>query len=137
MIEFDETDLNVFDEVIAVLERHRTFEKIQLSDMIVKALPGLEIHPSQRKVYCDSQEIFLTKKEYDILYLLVTNKGQILTYEQIYENVWGDTYSGGGISVIRYHIYRLREKLYAIFPDISYMIRCVREVGYCFEANSI
>lgn len=135
VIEFDETDSNVFDEVIAVLEKHRTFEKMQLSDMIVKVLPNLEIYPDQRKVYCNKQEVCLTTKEYDILYLLVSNKGRVLTYAQIYENVWGDSEYRN--SVIRYHIYHLREKLYAAFSDIPFTIRCIREVGYCFEVNSI
>lgn len=136
MIEFDDKNSSVFDEVMAVLKKHPTFEKIQLSDAVVEIIPGLQIYPSQRKVYCNKHEVYLTTKQYDILYLLVSNKERVLTYAQIYENVWGDIPSENRNSVIRYHIYNLREKLYAAFQDIPFAIRCVREVGYCFEIIS-
>lgn len=97
---------------------------------------GLTIYPEQRKIYRDRQEIHLTTKEYEILCLLVANRGQILTYAQIYEKVWGAIPSGSENKAIRYHIYRLREKLYAVTTDKSFNIRCVREVGYCFELKS-
>ena len=45
---------------------------------------------SKRKVFRDRQEIQLTTKEYEILLLLVTHKGYVLTYNQIYEKVWGN-----------------------------------------------
>ena len=84
-----------------------------------------------------SREIHLTAKEYRLLWLLVVNKGQVLTYQQIYEKVWGDISSGGESAAIGYHICNLRDKLYAAFPDAPFEIRCVREVGYCFEVHSM
>ena len=41
-------------------------------------------------IYRGRKEISLTAKEYDLFYLLVVNRGQVLTYGQIYQNVWGD-----------------------------------------------
>lgn len=48
----------------------------------------------------------MTAKEYDIFCLLVANKNRVLTYDQIYEKVWGDFSSGGeretiGFSMIK------------------------------------
>lgn len=37
----------------------------------------------------NDNEIFLTAKEFDLLYFLISHKGQVFTKEQIYENVWG------------------------------------------------
>lgn len=137
VIEFDETDSGVFDEVMGVLGKHPNFEIMQFSDNAVISFPGLTIYPEQRKIYRDRQEIHLTAKEYEILCLLASNRGQVLTYAQIYEKVWGDVPSGSENKAIRYHIYRLREKLYAVSPDEPFIIRCVREVGYCFELKSV
>lgn len=133
LIEFKEEDSTAFDEIMSVLKRYPNFDNICLNDETVISIPGLTIYPEQRKIYRDRQEIHLTTKEYDILCLLVANRGLILTYAQIYEKVWGTISSGNENKTIRYHIYRLREKLYAVTTDESFCIRCVREVGYCFE----
>ena len=98
-------------------------------------LPGLEIFPSKRKVFRDRQEIQLTAKEYRILLLLVANKGRVLTYAQIYEQVWGDFTTGNENNTIGFHICNLREKLYRANPDAPFYIRSVREVGYCLDVD--
>ncbi len=54
------------------------------------SLPGLEIYSDRRKIYRDRREINLTAKEYDLLSLIVANKGRVLTYDQIYRKVWGE-----------------------------------------------
>mgnify|MGYP001117601535 CR=1 FL=1 len=89
--------------------------------------PGLEIFPSRRKVFRDRQEIQLTAKEYRILLLLATNKGRVLTYAQIYEQVWGDFTTGNENNTIGFHICNLREKLYRANPDAPFYIRSVRD----------
>ena len=100
------------------------------------SLPGLEIYPSKRKVFRDRQEIQLTAKEYEILLLLVSHKGHVLTYSQIYKKVWGDYPSGNESNTIGFHICNLREKLYQAASNAPFTIRSVREVGYCFEVQA-
>lgn len=117
------------------LENHPAFNKLKLNDETVLSLPGLEIYPQSRKIYRDRREIHLTAKEYDLLSLLVANKGRVLTYEQIYSKVWGDDAFGNESKSIGYHICNLREKLFEASPDAPFTIRCVRDVGYCFELN--
>ena len=73
VIEFDETDSGVFDEVMEVLQKHKSFETVQFKSENVISLPGLIIYPNQRKMYRDRQEIPLTTKEYELLCLLATN----------------------------------------------------------------
>lgn len=94
---------------MAVLKRYPDFEKIHLNDEMVISLPGLEIYPDQRKIYRDRQEIHLTAKEYDLLCLLVYNQGRVLTYEQIYQKVWGEEPFGKESNAIGCHIRDLRE----------------------------
>lgn len=136
VIEFKEQESHIFDEVMDVLKRHSDFECLRIKDESMVSLPGLEIYPDRRKIYRDRHEINLTSKEYDLLCLLVANKGRVLTYDQIYQKVWGEDAFGCENNAIGCHIRNLREKLYAASPDTPFNIRCVREVGYCFEVNS-
>lgn len=122
--------------MMGVLQKHKSFETVQFKGENSISLPGLTIYPKQRKMYRDRQEIPLTTKEYELLCLLAGNQGQVLTYTQIYEKIWGNTFSGNE-KVIRYHLYNLRKKLNADSEDTLYVIRCVREVGYCFEMKSL
>lgn len=137
IIEFDEQDTSVFDEIMGTLKRHPAFDRLRInsdttSDAVLE-LPGLEIYPERRKVFRDRREINLTTKEYELLCLLTANKGIVLTYEQIYERVWGAEGLGNESNAVGCHIRNLREKLYAASPDSPFTIRCVREVGYCLE----
>ena len=122
---------------MAVLKRYPNFERLQSKEETVLSFPGLEIYPDRRKIYRDRGEINLTvKEEYDLLCLLVGNKGRVLTYEQIYQSVWGEEALGNENNAVGCHIRNLREKLYEASLNAPFSIRCVREVGYCFEMES-
>ena len=57
-------------------------------------------------------------------------------YLQIYQKVWGEESFGSENNTVGCQVRNLREKLYEAEPDAPFSIRCVREVGYCFEVNS-
>lgn len=86
-------DSFAFDEVLDVLQRHPDLNRLEFDSEPVLSLPNIEIYPSHRRVYKDQKEIPLTTTEFNLLCLLVANKGRVQTYPQIYENVWGDTYN--------------------------------------------
>lgn len=136
IIEFIEQDFSAFDEIMAVLRKNSGFKYLRLEDEPMVSLPGLEIYPGRRKIYRDRREINLTAKEYEILTLLVANRGRVLTYDQIYQKVWGEEGFGSENNTVGCQVRNLREKLYEAEPDAPFTIRCVREVGYCFEINS-
>ncbi|MDE6853001.1 MAG: helix-turn-helix domain-containing protein [Lachnospiraceae bacterium] len=69
----------------------------------------------------------MTKKEFDIFYLLAVNKGRVLTYEQIYQRVWNGYATGGERTAVVYHIRNIRKKISNI-PALS--IQCVRELVF-------
>ena len=126
-MELQEQDSKAFEEIVSILQCHPEIEKFELAKEPILSLPGLEIYPSKRKVFRDRQEIQLTTKEYEILLLLVTHKGYVLTYNQIYEKVWGNYPSGSENNTIGFHICNLREKLYEATPNAPFTIRSVRE----------
>ena len=136
VIEFQEQDSSAFDEVMKVLKRHPGFEHLRLRDEPMVSLPGLEIYPDRRKIYRDRREIRLTAKEYDLLSFLVANKGRVLTYDQIYQKIWKEEAFGNANNAIACHVHNLREKIGRLLPEGCFVIRCVREVGYCFETDS-
>lgn len=67
-----------------------------------------------------------------IFYLLAVNKEQVLTYEQIYQNVWHKLPEGRVSTTISYYILNLRKKLGMVQ---GFSIQCVREMGYCLELS--
>ena len=71
---------------------------------------GYEIDENRRIVYFDGQSIDLTTKEFDLLMLLVKNKGTAFLREQILEKVWDDNYFGSD-RVVDDTMRRLRKKL--------------------------
>ena len=121
---------------MSVLKRHPNFESLSLNDETAISIPGLEIYPDRRKIFSNHQELDLTTTEYDLLCLLVANKGRVLTYEQIYQKIWHEEALGNENNAIGCHIRNLREKLGKALPDAPFTIRCVREVGYCFDIKS-
>lgn len=97
-----------------VLHRHPNLKKLEIELETVLSHPGIEIHLGQRKIYGNQCEVQLTAKEYNPLSLLVANKDRVLTYEQIYQRVWGEVAFGGENGTIGYHISRLCGKLHEV-----------------------
>lgn len=111
IVEFSERDDLAFDEVMQVLNQHSNFEQLQLKNMSMLSLPVLDIYPDRRKVYRNSNEISLTTKEFEIFYLLVVNKGRVLTYDQIHHKVWNEDTIGNEKNAVKCHIRNIRDKL--------------------------
>lgn len=72
----------------------------------------------------------LTKKEYDLLLCLASYPGQILSQEQLYEQVWKEEPDVGVNETVRVHIGKLKKKLSTV-SDFNY-IHNVWGVGYKF-----
>ena len=126
----------MFDEILEVINQHPKFECLQMKDESMISLPGIEIYPGCRKIYHDRREINLTAKEYDLLCLLVVNRGYVLTYAQIYEKVWGEDSLGAENNSVGCHVRSLRRKLCQKYPDAPFTIRCLRNIGYCLEIEN-
>ena len=126
--EFKDNETHPFDEIMEVFHKYPDFQKYEVDYVPTISFPDLEIYPDQRKVYCGEQE-------YNLLYYFATNEGRVLTYEQIYQKIWGNYVQDIENNTIGSHVCKLREKLYKACLDRKFEIRCVREIGYCFEAK--
>ena len=75
---------------------------------------GLSVDFARRLVMVNEQEVQLTPTEYDLLKILVTHAGKVITHHQLLRQVWGDGYDD--MHILRVNISNLRGK---IEPDPS------------------
>lgn len=90
---------------------------------------NMRIDPLTRYVCYNGREIDLTKREFDLLHLLATHAGQVLTHEQISYHIWGLAFEGDESNAIPVSMRRLRKKL----DDDR--IETIRGVGYRFKKD--
>ena len=90
----------------------------------------ISIIPASHKVFLDGQEITLTYKEYELLYLFISNPGQIFSREQLLNRIWGYGFEGTTRTVDT-HIKTLRQKL---GDESKHIITLIRS-GYKFEVT--
>lgn len=91
----------------------------------------LEIDPLHRRALHRGNAISLTPKEFDLLWCLARQKGEILTRKELLESVWGYRFDPG-TNVVDVHVTRLRRKLEA--TGAADLIRTVRGIGYALVA---
>ena len=71
---------------------------------------GLVINRATNECSLYDQELNLTPIEFDILWMLCENRGQVISAERLFESVWGEKYLDRNNTVM-VHIRRLREKM--------------------------
>ncbi len=106
----------------ALLRRNNPVNKSQ----VFETESGLKIDRNKYLIELDGKEINLPKKEFELLALLASKPGNVLTRDFILSSVWGDQVVVGD-RTIDVHIRKLREKI----GDKS--ISTVKGVGYKFE----
>ena len=92
---------------------------------------NLEIYPRSRKVLIKGSEVSLTPKEFDILYFLAKNRGEVFTKEQIYRAVWEEDYLLDNSNIMAF-IRKLRKKIEPA-PDSPTYILTIWGIGYKFN----
>ncbi|AOT72437.1 response regulator transcription factor [Geosporobacter ferrireducens] len=88
----------------------------------------LTLYPLSYKAEYNGRDLGLTPKEFDILFLLTQNKGDIIPHETLITKIWGYDFDGNE-GIIHASMKRLRDKL-----PVN-MIKTVKGVGYCLEEN--
>ena len=114
--------MELITRVKALLRRTETTEEKLLQ------LGELMIDNERHAVYVNDDQVELTYKEYELLRLLMTNPGVVMTREVIMRHVW-DTEFEGESRTVDMHIKTLRHKL----GDVGARIKTVRNVGYVIE----
>ena len=105
----------------------RRYEKSDSHKELLEA-GGIKIGENQHTVFAGKQQLFLTVKEFDLLVLLIKNRGNVLTREHLLESVWGLS-SEIESRTVDVHIRTLRAKL----GEYEKNIETIRGVGYKFN----
>lgn len=113
------------EELIARIQViFRRTEKVKSN--IIK-FKDLSIQLESRTVMKNEEKINLTNKEYELLILLLNNKGKVVTRDNILNEVWGYDYDAG-TNVVDVYVSYLRNKLDE--KNKEAYIETVRAVGY-------
>lgn len=103
----------------------RAFEKINSDDLTIYKRDGIDLNFSENKFLVDGVNFELTRTEIKILYVLIKNKGQVLTKEILFDLVWGIDDEFIDNNTLSVNISRIRNKLKPYDP-----IETVFGVGY-------
>lgn len=123
--------LEVKARIKAILRRNSKSSN-EVEDTRVIETKGLRIDCDSRRVYIEEKEVNLTAKEFDLVYLLVSNPNKVYSREQLLKTIWGSTYPGDARTV-DVHVRRLREKIEKTPAEPKY-IHTKWGVGYYFQA---
>ncbi len=113
--------------VKALLKRYNISKKETEEESLIESIGDIQIDRERYLVMLKGKEMFLPKKEFELLNLLMSKPEKVFTREEIFHNIWGDNIIVGD-RTIDVHIRKLREKLGNDY------IRTIKGVGYKFIA---
>lgn len=115
----------LLSRIKAVLRRYENVEAKDDCEKILEA-GNVKVDVKRHTVFANGKQIFLTIKEFDLLALLIQNKGNVLSREQLLDSIWkidSDIES----RTVDVHVRTLRQK---IGDDEGKLIQTVRGLGY-------
>ncbi|NLF52645.1 MAG: response regulator transcription factor, partial [Leptolinea sp.] len=112
----------------AVLRRNNSHVSSKQEPVELKGPGDLVINLGNRQTFLSGSPLALTRLEFDVLALLVKNKGKVLTRDRLLEEAWGYDFAGDTRAVDS-TVKRLRAKLRAAADGLD-PIEAVRGVGY-------
>ncbi|NLZ68283.1 MAG: response regulator transcription factor [Spirochaetales bacterium] len=118
--------MELIARIKAVLRRKGTSENPLLS------YQGIIVDKEKHQVTIDKIEVNLTNKEFELLYLLLSNPGIVFTREKLLEVVWGYEYSGD-TRTVDVHVKTLRSKM----GEYGIVIVTVFGVGYKARGENV
>jgi two-component system, OmpR family, KDP operon response regulator KdpE len=117
-------------ELVARLEAALRRAEPETGEPVIAA-GGLEVDLAARSVRRDGEDVHLTPTEFELLRVLVRNRGRLMTHRALLVEVWGVEYEDD-LQVLRAHVANLRRKIEP--PGEHVYIRTDPGVGYRFAA---
>ncbi len=124
--------LELVARVKAQLRRYKRYNtgKEESSDVLIHS--GLVINVKNHECRLNEKPLSLTPTEFSILRILVEKKGNVVSSEELFHEIWGDEYFNKNNNTITVHIRHLREKMGDSFENPKY-IKTVWGCGYKIE----
>lgn len=127
-MEFTENEEQLFQQTVEWL----SIQLCATPALIKQQVVGFQIdHFTRTFTNALEQNVYLTAKEFDLLYFLYSHKGQVFTKEQLYDNVWGHEHITDTRNLTSF-IRKLRKKIEPNPNSPEYIIT-VWGVGYKFN----
>ena len=114
--------------VKAVLRRTNSFSETEEDHYDSE---NLKVEFERHEVFVNGEKVDLTLKEFELLQILIKNKGKILTRETLLDKIWGYEYIGE-TRTVDVHIRYLRKKIEEDDKNPRF-IETIRGVGYRFN----
>lgn len=121
-------------ELLARIKANLRRTKSSNSSEEIYKTKDIYINFDRREVYILEKKIELTLKEFELLEILVKNRGKILTRETLLDKIWGYEYVGE-TRTVDVHIRYLRKKIEEDDKNPR-LIETIRGVGYRFNPNN-
>ena len=121
--------LELVARVKAQLRRSRTYNSEAGIDEDVIAIGGLEINSKTHECLLNAEPLKLTPTEFSLLKILAMHQGEVMSSDELSQEIWKDEYFEKGNSAITVHIRHIREKMGESFENPRY-IKTVWGVGY-------
>lgn len=121
-------------ELLARIKANLRRTKSSSSSEEIYKTKDIYINFDRREVYILEKKIELTLKEFELLEILVKNRGKILTRETLLDKIWGYEYVGE-TRTVDVHIRYLRKKIEEDDKNPR-LIETIRGVGYRFNPNN-
>lgn len=93
---------------------------------------GLVLNRDTHECTLNEKPLALTPTEFSILWVLCSNRGRVVSSEELFHEVWGDKYFTNSNNTVMVHIRHLREKMHDSTEHPKY-IKTVWGVGYKIE----
>jgi len=116
--------------VKAMLRRSLQYKEVKDEDEKV-IVDDIVVFPDKFETLLKGEKIYLTPKEFELLKLLVRNKGKVLDRNHLLNKIWGYDYYGD-TRIVDVHISNIREKI-EDNPAKPEYIKTVRGIGYKFK----
>ena len=122
--------LEVKARIKAIMRRTVSKEEKEKKDTII-ALKDLKLDRESRRVFIHEKEVNLTTKEFEVLELLLLNRGKVYSRDNLLKIIWGEEYPGD-VRTVDVHIRRLREKIESNPSEPKY-VQTKWGLGYFFK----
>ena len=103
--------LELMARVKAQLRRSTKYNEGNRSQEDIIDFGGLFLNRNTHECIYNERELTLTPIEFDILWILCENRGQVISSEQLFEQVWKEKYYKNSNNTVMVHIRHLREKM--------------------------
>lgn len=124
--------LELVARVKAQLRRYKRYNTDARAEEDVISHGGLMLNVRTHECTLNERPLALTPTEFSILKILCQQKGNVVSSEELFRQIWGEAYYSKNNSTITVHIRHLREKMGDSFESPKY-IKTVWGVGYKIE----